>query len=63
LIVDAGKAVKRNVKLGSTSDTQAVVLSGVKPGETIIAERNLGIVDGIRVTPTMMPSAKPTAHP
>jgi len=55
--------VKRNVKLGSTSDTQAVVLSGVKPGETVIAERNLGIVDGIRVTPTMMPSAKPSAHP
>jgi len=63
LIVDSGKAVKRNVKLGSTSDTQAVVLSGVKPGETVIAERNLGIVDGIRVTPTMMPSAKPSAHP
>jgi HlyD family secretion protein len=63
LIVDAGRTVKRNVKLGSTSDTQAIVLSGVKPGETVIAERNIGIVEGIRVTPTMMPSAKPSAHP
>jgi HlyD family secretion protein len=63
LIVDAGKTVKRNVKLGSTSDTQAVVLSGVKPGETVVAERNIGIVDGIRVKPTIMPTAKPSAHP
>jgi HlyD family secretion protein len=63
LIVDAGKTVKRNVKLGSTSDTQAVVLSGVKPGETVVAERNIGIVDGIRVKPTIVPTAKPSAHP
>jgi HlyD family secretion protein len=63
LLVVNGMTLKRAVRLGSTGDTQAIVRSGVKPGDTVIAERNVGIVEGIHVTPTMMPSAKPSARP
>ncbi|HEX3466766.1 MAG TPA: HlyD family efflux transporter periplasmic adaptor subunit [Candidatus Elarobacter sp.] len=58
-----GMTVKRSVRLGQTSDTQAVIRSGVKPGDVVIAERNVGIVDGIHVSPTTVPSVKPSAQP
>ncbi len=57
LAVVKGRTVKRVVRLGTTSDTQAVVTSGLKPGDVIIAERNIGILPGIAVSPTAMPSA------
>jgi HlyD family secretion protein len=60
LVVNSGLARKRDVRLGTTSDTQAVVRSGLHPGETIIVDRNAGIVDGVRVTPTALPSAAPS---
>ena len=63
LVVTGGKAVKRPVSLGPTSDTQAVVRSGLRPKDVIVAERNIGIVDGMRVSPTTAPSAMPTATP
>jgi len=63
LVVSNGTTAKRYVKLGTTSDTQAVVRSGLKPGEIIVAERNIGIVDKMRVQPTTAPTVKPTAHP
>ena len=63
LAVVKGRTVKRSVKLGATSDTQAVVDSGVKPGEVLVAERNIGIVEGIAVSPTTAPSASPSPTP
>jgi len=63
LVVRDGKAVKRSVTLGPANDAQAIVKSGVKPGEVIVAERNVGIVDGLRVKPTTAPTAAPSAKP
>jgi HlyD family secretion protein len=63
LVVKAGLAVKQPVTLGPTSDTQAIVRSGLRPKDVIVAERNVGIVDGMRISPTTAPSAKPTATP
>ena len=60
LVVKGGRAVKRMVRLGTTSDTQAVIVSGLVAGETIVAERNVGIVDGLTVQPTTAPSASPS---
>ena len=60
LMVANGKTVKRSVTLGTTSESQAIVARGLKPGDVIIAERNIGIVEGIRVNPTMQPSASPS---
>jgi RND family efflux transporter MFP subunit len=51
---------KTPVTLGPTSDTQAVVTSGVKRGDVVIAERNAGLVTGIRVKPTRAPSPSPS---
>jgi HlyD family secretion protein len=61
LAVVNGRTVKQRVRLGTTSDTQAVVLSGVRPGDLVVSDRNLGIVPGIRVSPAAMPS--PTGSP
>jgi RND family efflux transporter MFP subunit len=60
LAVVNGKTVKRSVTLGMANETQAIVARGVKPGDVIIGERNVGIVEGIHVTPTMQPSASPS---
>jgi RND family efflux transporter MFP subunit len=60
LVVTNGRTVKRPVKLGVTSDTQAIVASGVKLGETIVAERNIGIIAGMAVSPTAVPAASPS---
>jgi HlyD family secretion protein len=63
LVVSNDMTAKRSIRLGATSDTQATVRSGLKPGEVIVAERNIGIVDHMRVKPTTAPTVKPTAHP
>ncbi|MBV9409231.1 MAG: HlyD family efflux transporter periplasmic adaptor subunit [Candidatus Eremiobacteraeota bacterium] len=63
LVVANGRTAKRMVKLGATSDTQALVLSGLKVGETVVGERNPGIVDAMRVAPTAMPTTSPSPHP
>ena len=60
LAVTNGKTVKRAVTLGSTNESQAIVERGLKPGDVVIGERNVGIVEGIRVTPTTLPSAGPS---
>lgn len=60
LIVKDGRTVKRPVTLGPTNDTQAVVVGGVAPSETVVAERNVGIVEGIRITPTTAPLPSPS---
>ncbi|HYZ16388.1 MAG TPA: hypothetical protein VE591_08290, partial [Candidatus Acidoferrum sp.] len=61
-VVANGVAKKQPVTLGATSDTQAVVRKGLRPGETIVVDRNAGIVDGVTVTPTALPSATANAH-
>jgi HlyD family secretion protein len=59
LVVKDGRTAKRSVKLGPTSDTQAVIASGVSAGDKIVGERNAGIVDQMSVTPTSAPSPSP----
>jgi len=63
LAVVNNRTVKRKVRLGTTSDTQAIVLSGVKPGDVVIADHNVGIIANMAVKPTAMPTTSPTPHP
>ena len=63
LLVVRGRTAKRAVTLGPASDTQAIVRSGLRPNDVIVAERNVGIVDGMSVTPTAAPSASPSPKP
>jgi len=63
LLVTGGKTVKRNVTLGPSNDAQAIVAAGLKPGDVVVGERNIGIVAGIKVTPTSAPSTSPSPAP
>ncbi len=63
LVVKNNRTAKRSVTLGSTSDTQAVIASGLAAGEAIVSDRNLAIVDQMNVTPTAAPSASPSPAP
>jgi RND family efflux transporter MFP subunit len=63
LAVANGLVKKRPVKVGLSNDTQAIVTGGVAPGDTIIADRNVGITDGMHVSPTFAPSASPSPKP
>ena len=60
LAVKDGRAVKRAITLGATNDTQAIVTDGIRAGEIVVAERNLGIVDGLAVSPTTAPAPSPS---
>ena len=62
-VVVKGVAKKRPVTLGPANDAQAIVRDGVKPGDVVIAERNVGVSDGVRVKPTTAPSASPKTGP
>jgi HlyD family secretion protein len=61
LIVANGRTAKKIVRLGSVSDTQAVIAGGLAAGQIVVAERNVGIVDAMAVSPTTAPS--PSASP
>jgi multidrug efflux pump subunit AcrA (membrane-fusion protein) len=59
-VVAKGRATKRSLTLGPTNDTQAVVSRGLRTGEVVVSDRNLGIVDGILVNPTSAPAPSPS---
>ena len=63
LLVVGGKTVKRSVTLGPNNDAQAIVARGIKSGDVVIGERNIGIIEGIRVTPTTAPTTSPSPAP
>jgi len=59
LAIRNGTTVRRAVTLSASNDAQAVIATGVRPGDVVVAERNAGIVAGIHVQPTSAPSASP----
>lgn len=63
LTVTNGIVKKRPVKTGISNDTQAIVTSGVKPGDVVVTDRNIGITDGMHVSPTTVPVASPSPKP
>lgn len=50
-IVEDGKAVRRTVELGRETDGRLEIVSGLKPGELVIAEQRLELAGGVRVEP------------
>ncbi len=59
LAVVGNRTVKRPVRLGTTNEAQSIVLSGVKPHDVIVTDRNVGLTGGMAVAPTTVPSATP----
>ena len=62
-IVRAGKTIRSDVKLGVQNDTSTIVLSGVKDGDVVVADRNLAVMPNARVTAAPTPSPNPSASP
>jgi HlyD family secretion protein len=60
-VVRKGVAHKTPVRTGKANDSQTIVLSGIAPGDTIVAQKNVALKDGAQVTPA--PSASPLAGP
>ncbi|HEY1429781.1 MAG TPA: efflux RND transporter periplasmic adaptor subunit [Candidatus Tumulicola sp.] len=59
LVVENGTVHKRVVKIGKTSDTQTWISSGLRPGETVVANKVPGLTDGKKVRVLPSPSASP----
>jgi HlyD family secretion protein len=60
-VVQSGTAHKRAVKTGASNDTQIVVLSGLSPGDVVIAQKYPGLADGARVQPSASPAPSPSS--
>ncbi len=56
-----GRAIKTSVVLGPANDTQTVIARGVKPGDTVVIDRNPAIVNDVAVKAAPQPSPVPTA--
>jgi len=57
--IRGGKAYKQPVRTGISNDTETIVLSGLRPGDRIVAEQNPDVHDGSLVaaaTPSPAPS-------
>lgn len=48
-VVQNGTAYRRNVKLGTTSSTQASVIGGLRAGEIVVTEGGTALEDGVKV--------------
>ncbi|HLY46191.1 MAG TPA: efflux RND transporter periplasmic adaptor subunit [Stellaceae bacterium] len=57
------KAVRTPVKTGARWDNKVAILSGVKPGEEVVAAGQIKLQDGAQVTVTGNPPPQPPAHP
>jgi HlyD family secretion protein len=60
-VVQDGTARKRAIVTGKAGDTQTLVTSGLAAGDTIVAQKPVGITDGAKVK--AMPSASPLPSP
>jgi RND family efflux transporter MFP subunit len=55
-----GRAIKTPVELGATNDTQTIVTRGIRPGDTVVIDRNPAIVDNVAVKAAPEPSPAPS---
>lgn len=48
-VVENGRAVKRQVRIGRERDSKLEILEGLQPGDQLIAEQSIEIAEGVRV--------------
>jgi len=58
-----GRTIKTPVALGAANDTQTVVTRGIKPGDTVVVDRNPAIVDNVAVKAAPQSSPSPSPAP
>jgi RND family efflux transporter MFP subunit len=49
-VVENGRAVRRNVRIGSERDSLLEIVEGLTSGDLIVAEQSLELAEGVRVT-------------
>jgi len=49
-VAEGGRAIRRNVRIGSERDSVLEIVEGLKPGDVIVAEQSLELAEGVRVT-------------
>jgi RND family efflux transporter MFP subunit len=50
-VVESGKAVRRNVRIGRETDSKLEIVEGLKPGDLLVAEQKIELAEGVRVEP------------
>ncbi|MGR4065331.1 MAG: efflux RND transporter periplasmic adaptor subunit [Vulcanimicrobiaceae bacterium] len=60
-VIAGGAAHKRQISIGKQSDTQTIVLSGLKPGDVVADDKTVVLTDGMAARPA--PSASPSPTP
>jgi multidrug efflux pump subunit AcrA (membrane-fusion protein) len=48
-VIDGGKAVRRPVQLGRETGDRLEIVSGLKPGDALVAEQRIELAEGVRV--------------
>ena len=48
-VLENGKAVRRDVRIGVEREGQVEIAEGLRPGDQLIAEQNIEIAQGVRV--------------
>ncbi len=57
------KAVRTPVKTGARWDDKVAILSGLKPGEQVVAAGQVKLQNGVQVAVTGSPPPQPPEHP
>jgi HlyD family secretion protein len=60
-VVRDGKARKTPVVTGAANDAKTVVTKGLAAGDRVVADKNLGVSEGVAVTPQPSPTASAKA--
>jgi RND family efflux transporter MFP subunit len=50
-VVERGKALRREVRIGHERDGRLEITEGLKPGDQVIAEQSIQIAEGVRIEP------------
>lgn len=48
-VVENGKAVRRGVRIGRETDAKLEIVTGLKPGDLLVAEQKIELAEGVRV--------------
>ncbi len=57
-VVENGKAVRRNVRIGRERDSVLEIADGLKPGDLVAAEQSIELAEGVRVEPLAAANGK-----
>lgn len=48
-VLENGRAVRRQVRIGAERETDLEIIEGLKPGDALVAEQSIELAEGVRV--------------